>query len=72
MSGSRTGSAARALDVAGVDVDQDGASLGDTRHRDDDLDAVAAYKPDLVILPDALVGGVVRARRLAFSSTPHR
>ena len=48
-----------ALDVAEVDVDQDGAGLDDAEHRDDDLDAVAAVQPDLVVLLDALVDEVV-------------
>ena len=49
-----------ALDVAEVDVDQDRAGLDDAQHRDDDLDAVAAVEPDLVVLLDALVDEVVR------------
>ncbi len=48
-----------ALDVAEVDVDQDGARLDDAEHRDDDLDAVAAVQADLVVLLDALVDEVV-------------
>ena len=48
-----------ALDVAEVDVDQDGAGLDDAEHRDDDFDAVAAVQPDLVVLLDALVDEVV-------------
>ena len=48
-----------ALDVAVVDVDQDGAGLDDAEHRDHDLDAVAAVQPDLVVLVDALVDEVV-------------
>ena len=48
-----------ALDVAEVDVDQDGAGLDDAEHRDDDLDAVAAVQPDLVVLLHALVDQVV-------------
>ena len=48
------------LDVAVVDVDQDRARLDDAQHRDDDLDAVAAVQPDLVVLLDALVEQVVR------------
>ena len=49
-----------ALDVAEVDVDQDGARLDDAEHRDDDLDAVAAVQSDLVVLLHALVDQVVR------------
>ena len=48
-----------ALDVAEVDVDQDGARLDDAQHRDHDLDAVAAVQPDLVVLLHALVEQVV-------------
>ena len=48
-----------ALDVAEVDVDQDGAGLDDAEHRDDDLDAVAAVQADLVVLLHALVDQVV-------------
>ena len=48
-----------AFDVAEVDVDQDRAGLDDAQHRDDDLDAVAAVEPDLVVLLDALVDEVV-------------
>ncbi len=48
-----------ALDVAEVDVDEDGAGLDDAEHRDDDFDAVAAVQPDLVVLLDALVDEVV-------------
>ena len=48
-----------ALDVAEVDVDQDGAGLHDAEHRDHDLDAVSAVQPDLVVLLDALVDQVV-------------
>ena len=48
-----------ALDVAEVDVDQDGAGLDDAEHRDDDLDAVPAVQPDLVVLLHALVDQVV-------------
>ncbi len=49
-----------ALDVAEVDVDEDGAGLDDAEHRDDDLDAVPAVQADLVVLLDALVDEVVR------------
>ena len=49
-----------ALDIAEVDVDQDRAGLDDAQHRDDDLDAIAAVEPDLVVLLDALVDEVVR------------
>ena len=49
-----------ALDVAEVDVHQDGARLHDAEHRDDDLDAVAAVQADLVVLLHALVDEVVR------------
>lgn len=49
-----------ALDVAEVDVYQDGARLHDAQHRDHDLDAVSAVQPDLVVLLDALVEEVVR------------
>ena len=49
-----------ALDVAEVDVDQDGARLHDAEHRDDDLDAVAAVESDLVVLLHALIDQVVR------------
>ena len=48
------------LDVAVVDVYQDGAGLDDAQHRDDDLDAVAAVQPDLVVLLHALIDQVVR------------
>ena len=48
-----------ALDIAEVDVDQNGARLDDAEHRDNDLDAVAAVEPDLVVLLDALVDEVV-------------
>ena len=48
-----------ALDVAEVDVDEDGACLDDAEHRDDDFDAVAAVQPDLVVLLDAPVDEVV-------------
>ena len=36
------------------------AGLDDAQHRDDDLDAVAAVQPDLVVLSDATVDQVVR------------
>ena len=48
-----------ALDVAEVDVDEDGAGLHDAEHRDHDFDAVAAVQSDLVVLLDALVDEVV-------------
>ena len=48
-----------ALDVAVVDVHQDGARLDDAEHRDDDLDAVAAVQPDLVVLLHPLIDQVV-------------
>ena len=48
-----------ALDVAEVDVDQDGAGLDDAEHRDHDLDAVAAVQPDLVVLLHTLVEQIV-------------
>ena len=48
-----------ALDVAEVDVDDDGAGLHDAQHRDDDLVAVAAVESDLVVLLDALVDQIV-------------
>ena len=48
-----------ALDVAEVDVDEDGARLHDAEHRDHDLDAVSAVQSDLVVLLDALVDEVV-------------
>ena len=48
-----------AFDIAEVDVDQDRTGLDDAQHRDDDLDAVPAIEPDLVVLLDALVDEVV-------------
>ena len=48
------------LDIAVVDVDQNGAGFDDAEHRDDDLDAVAAIQADLVVLLDAVVDQVVR------------
>ena len=48
-----------ALDVAEVDVHQNGARLHDAQHRDHDLDAVPAVQPDLVVLLHPLVAQVV-------------
>ena len=48
-----------ALDVAVVDVDEDGAGLHDAEHRDHDLDAVAAVESDLVVLLHTMVDEVV-------------
>ncbi len=48
-----------ALDVAEVDVDEDGAGLDDAEHRDHDFDAVAAVEADLVVLLHTLVDEVV-------------
>jgi hypothetical protein len=49
-----------ALDVAEVDVDQDGAGLHGAQHRDHYLDAVAAVEADLVVFAHALIDQVVR------------
>lgn len=48
-----------ALDVAVVDVHQDGTRLDDAEHRDDDLDAVSAVEAHLVVLFSPLLEQIV-------------